>query len=257
MDSRADNIRFSNPPLNEVVLDVSFSDSKWGVEHFGLYFEEHVPKFVGTKIQHPLPPAGLQPTGLALVTEAELPRVWYEFEEKPFLVQIQKDRFILNWRKVTNLNNVYPLFKEFYGRFETEWNNFSSFCSAQDVGNPKVNRIELTYINHLVKGQHWNTLAELSQHFRSLAFVKDYSELSAFSFSAKYLSSGIPILQSYKPAKTATGEDLYIVELKTMPQVSAPGEMQAAMKKSNAILVEEFVRITSELAHKNWGLSGV
>jgi uncharacterized protein (TIGR04255 family) len=252
-----ENIRFSNPPLNEVLLDISFSNVKWNVEHFGLYFQKNFPKFSNTKIQHPLPSAGGQQTGLALLTEAELPRTWYEFQDKSYVLQVQKDRFILNWRKVPNLNNSYPFFNEFYSMFETEWKNFLSFCSAVEIGEPNPARIELVYINHLVKGTHWNNLEELGKYFKSLTFIESYSELNMFSFNVKYLVNGVPTLQSYKPAKSPTGEDLYIVELKAAPQINSLDNVQTEIKKANNILVEQFLKITSDLAHKNWGLSGV
>jgi uncharacterized protein (TIGR04255 family) len=254
---KSEAIHFSNPPLNEVVLGVHFSNTKLAIEHFGHFFQNHEPNFVATKLQHPLPAAGALTPGLAFVTEPELPRVWFEFAEKPFLVQLQGDRFILNWRKVDGLNNEYPHFSEVYERFAREWDQFLAFCTVRSLATPKVEQLELTYINHLVKGQHWTSLEDLTASFKSLAFTSNYSSVSAMVLELKYTVDGISVVQSYKPAKTQTGQDLYVVEFKTRAKVSTSDEAKTLMKKSNNVLAEEFLRASSDSAQKKWGFSRV
>src|ERR1700675_5095605 len=101
---------FINPPVIETVLSLQFSPlEKFGIPHFGLYWQ---------KIRNEYPRVELHPP-LASVTEEYGPslihqkiglriglgfpigspvRCWYVDESDNRLLQVQSDHFVYNWR---------------------------------------------------------------------------------------------------------------------------------------------------------------
>ena len=59
--------------------------------------------------------------GVAFGFEADLVRFWFLTEDGSWLIQIQRDHFVINWRKSRG-DEVYPRYAgEMRPRFEEEW----------------------------------------------------------------------------------------------------------------------------------------
>ena len=147
---------YENPPINEVVLGVSFAPlHKMKVPHIGLFWDivkkefprcEHAP-IIGNIKDIVEPEAGVP-----------IPRVWLINKEDDRLIQIQKNKFLLNWRKK---EKHYPHFddisKMFFEKLEIFWN----FIKENDLDSMAVNEYELSYINHIPKGESWKDIASI------------------------------------------------------------------------------------------------
>jgi uncharacterized protein (TIGR04255 family) len=165
---------FSDPPVTETVLSVQFDRlSDLRAAHFGLYWSEIRYRFPKTEehgelpVQIEQPPDTPQPI-VGIQFEAldapPIPRVWFVDEEGTQLIQVQRDRFIKNWRKV-GVGDLYPRYEHVRAGFDQDFNDFGQFVSRNQIGTICVNQYEVTYINHIVSGRGWKTHADIGKVF--------------------------------------------------------------------------------------------
>jgi len=123
-----DTVHFERPPLDEVVCGVQFAGVKWSDIHFGLFYAEVRGRYPCFQRR---PPVSLFESGgseglqIELMTESQLPLLWYESPDSPFLLQVQKDAFFVNWRRQPG-NFPYPHFHTRAGGEQGVWNHFVS-----------------------------------------------------------------------------------------------------------------------------------
>ena len=159
---------FEAPPVAEVVLGVNFTiPGGLKVYHIGLYRERIKSKFPKFQEQPPLP--GQDEQGFRFIAgHLPLPRCWFLDDTKNRLIQLQADRFIHNWRKVTG-EEEYPRYEVIRDEFLARWDEFCMFLGDQGVSKPIVNACELAYVNHISMGSGWTEPEDLGQFFSFLA----------------------------------------------------------------------------------------
>ena len=158
---------YENPPLNELVLGVTFAPlPDFKAPHTGLFWSliqdqftrcEHVP-IIGdlTAITEPL-------TGLPL------PRLWFINQADDLLVQLQKNKFLFNWRK---RNDMYPRYDKVSKHFFELLSTFRSFVCEYDLGIIKPCDFELSYINVIPQAEGWTLLENVPDLLPGLYCVK-------------------------------------------------------------------------------------
>jgi len=153
---------YKNPPVNEVVCGMRFDPSdKLRVTHIGLLWNKFRANY--PIVQHAPPIASA--IGEILIDKSigmPLPRVWFINKTDDQLVQFQIDRFYFNWRR---RQNGYPRYDYVIKKFESVLNTIETFFSEFDLGELKPIEYELSYINHIPKGQGWNNIDDLSNIF--------------------------------------------------------------------------------------------
>lgn len=90
------------------------------------------------------------------------PRLWFISRDDTRLIQVQRDRFVHNWRKVTDAGQ-YPRYREVRETFGHELEEFRHFLDAEKLGELVPNQCEVTYVNNLVAGAGWDRLGELDE----------------------------------------------------------------------------------------------
>lgn len=152
---------FENPPLIEVVFGIQFKElEKILAPHTGIFWEKiGKTKYPKCKEMPPLnhviekykdtePDDRIQeigPFGFPL-----LPRHFFINQDETRLIQLQRDRFLENWRKLDGALE-YPRYKTLLPNFLNSWKIFSDFIDELDIGPLVPNQYELTYVNHIVK----------------------------------------------------------------------------------------------------------
>jgi hypothetical protein len=104
---------FDNPPVVETVLSVQFERlPAMRSVHFGLFWQRVRDRFPSTE-EHPtlasiVEPATPPPVELRFEVQETLllPRLWLLNSAGTEMMQIQNDRFIKNWRRVTRTKNI-------------------------------------------------------------------------------------------------------------------------------------------------------
>ncbi len=66
-----------------------------------------------------------------------------------WIIQIQKDRFVTNWRRMDGQD--YPRFDEVLRRFENGFAILKEFVKTAKLGSIQPIEYEMTYANHITK----------------------------------------------------------------------------------------------------------
>jgi uncharacterized protein (TIGR04255 family) len=171
---------FNNPPVNEVVFGIQFKKlQNLKVPHTGILWEKlgrkeypeckemppishTVESFEGI---HPQPPS----VTIERLTNPPLPRLFFISAIKNHLIQIQEDRLHHNWRKVKS-DDEYPRYAKLYPKFVRSWELFTAFADELELGPIEPDQYELTYVNHIPRGEGWVDLIDIHDVFRDFQY---------------------------------------------------------------------------------------
>ena len=157
---------FQNPPVVETVLGVQFTPlRKMRITHYGLLlphlcdaFPAATERLTRFSEQPPLDPiiesfeqvVPREPSLRWSVTPGPpLPRCWYASDDEQYLLQVQPDRFLLNWRQQRGTSGEYPRYTTICDRFLKSLRVFRQFAAEQSLGSVEPNQCEVTYVNHI------------------------------------------------------------------------------------------------------------
>jgi uncharacterized protein (TIGR04255 family) len=165
---------FDNPPVIETLLGVQFVPlQSFSILHFGLYARQISSEYPTHEIHPALNPAledfEASPSagpriGISVVAEPDL-RCWFIDPTFTQLIQVQRDRFIRNWRKIKP-DQVYPHYHDLRPRFQADWERFCLFLQQEGIGTPEVKQCEVTYVNHIELGKGWESYGETDKAIR-------------------------------------------------------------------------------------------
>ena len=134
--------------------------------------EEHPPlPQVIEQFDAPVPPR------IEVVVEEKppVPRVWFLTQGKTELIQVQQDRFIHNWRKVTG-QEEYPRYQIIREGFKKEVAELIEFLREEKVGPMNINQCEVTYVNQIEPRNQWQRHGDVS------VVLRNWADLSAGAF---------------------------------------------------------------------------
>lgn len=148
---------YKQPPVDEVVCGIRFEPlPQLKVPHIGLLWERFRQEYPVT--QHAIPIATDTTLPVDHATGVPLPRVWFISKADNELVQFQSDRFYYNWRR---REDDYPRYNSIIDKFEKAKRQLDDFADELQLGTIKTVECELTYINHIPKGQGWESINDL------------------------------------------------------------------------------------------------
>lgn len=166
---------FTKPPVVEVVCGVLF-DPPGGfmLPHIGQFSKRLGHEFPKISEVNSLPPVVEtfkdRPQNLVF-GRPPLPRVWFENTAGDQLVQLQRDRLLVNWKKTTP-EHAYPRFPAVNAAFEKHLELFNAFMTETFGQAPPHRQYELTYINHIPADDTWQALEDIGGVLPDLAWRK-------------------------------------------------------------------------------------
>jgi uncharacterized protein (TIGR04255 family) len=170
----ADLPDFRAPPVTEVVLGVQFNSLPgFMTPHLGLVWEHFKARFPNIEEHPPLDPvfetfgigmATDQYPRLELLTSLPPPRVFFINEARTQLLQVQRDRFLHNWRKVGE-GEEYPRFEKMIETFKAGFADFEHLLAELGVGSVVPNQCEVTYVNQMELGESQSAFSAFRQMF--------------------------------------------------------------------------------------------
>lgn len=168
---------YDQPPVIEVVCGIQFEPLEgFRATAFGLLWQRFRSEYPACEQQPPLGQVierfgelGAEEQRVELSSVPPLPRMFFIHQTPCWLLQVQGDRFLHNWRKQQD-TDVYPHFPEVFKRFWSAWQRFLDFCRDEKIGPPKVNQLEITYINHIVQDGGSEGLGAIGQVFPDIAW---------------------------------------------------------------------------------------
>jgi uncharacterized protein (TIGR04255 family) len=276
-DAVADLITFQAPPVNEVVLSVQFDgpvvDDAFALAEFWPAIRPEFPKFE----KHPpigparedfdVPPAP-QSIEFQMMTGAPGQRYWFLSAEETRLVQLQADRFVLNWRQV-NTSETYPRYRELRSDFQRLFDGFMAALGSERQAQAAPALCELTYVNHIAaraedrpnQHRHLGTILNtVRPDFRSVVGVpEDMQFAERFRLAGPSASpSDAPIGRMYVTAVPAYRQidaaPIYVVTLlaRGRPAGGSIADVLQFFDNSRNLIVREFANMTTDEMHREW-----
>ncbi len=163
---------YKKPPVIEVVCGIVFKKIEYfKAPHLGLFWQKLRSTY--PTCQH-APPLGFppEPSDQAIGLDLPLPRVWFINEKKNGLMQLQNDRFLYNWRKMHE-EELYPRYRTVINAFQTNFAIFQEFLKEEGLGSLNITQCELTYINHILKGEGWESAIDINDVLPDLDWRSD------------------------------------------------------------------------------------
>lgn len=174
-------LHFEAPPINEVVCGLMFEPLKELLApHLGILWERYKPTFATCKELAPLAVQIEIPAGT--IAEAEiidvppLPRIWFEETGGNGLIQVQRDRFHYNWRRIS-ADDEYPHFEKVFGLFKAKLETFRAFVSEIRPGELVPKQLEITYVNHIPLAEGWHSVADMGDVFSDFSWKRDEARM--------------------------------------------------------------------------------
>jgi uncharacterized protein (TIGR04255 family) len=176
-DKSTENLpEYESPPLTEVVCGILFEPlEKFIGPYLGLLWEEYREEFPTTQEAPPITPTielferVTPPEPITNDLLQFLPRTWFIHKDDTRVIQVQRDRFLYNWRKVKP-EDQYPRYHEVMRGFQHRYDQFLEFLNEHQIGAVKSLQYELTYVNHIPAGTGWNTTADIGKVFPDITW---------------------------------------------------------------------------------------
>lgn len=166
---------YESPPVIEVVCGIRFKEiTGFLAPHIGLLWQKFQPDY-NEFSEHPnlVTPietcGGQQNIEFRVDDKPPLPRVWFVHSKGNAVIQFQRDLFIYNWRKNSSLEE-YPRFSVVFAHFLEHLEAFTKFISDNNLGELEPTQFELTYINHIPKGDGWESTADVGKVFKDFSW---------------------------------------------------------------------------------------
>jgi uncharacterized protein (TIGR04255 family) len=254
---------FENPPAVETLMGVHFAPiERWQGPYFGLFWSRIKKDYPRIELQPPVIAALTAESALAqFQSRVELPvRCWFFNQDETRLIQVQNNLFLHNWRKVEP-GDKYLHYDDLRPIFEREWQGFRNFLESESLPVPAVQLCEVTYVNHIDRGNGLKTFADLSDVFpnwspRTSGGILPTPELVAInaSYPLKDLEGHLQITAQPAVRQTDTKETLQLtVTAKCKPSSSSNEDIRRCLDESRKWVVLGFTDFTGPKMHAIWG----
>jgi len=176
---------FGNPPVVEVVWSVQFATLPWlTAAHTGCFWQKVMDDYPICEEQAPIQRRTEQEAVLQFpefelqaFSKPPLARQWFLSESKTNLIQLQSDRFCVNWRRSVT-DEPYPRYPHMREQFAERWGQFVEFATEAGGAPPEVDQLEMTYVNHIYQGEGWSKPSEIVDFFPAISFHQDFKFLT-------------------------------------------------------------------------------
>jgi uncharacterized protein (TIGR04255 family) len=229
-------VKYKNPPINELIVGAYFDQPIMPLrsEHIGLFWSEVRREF--PKIQQ-LPELVLPIVGPLLGLQIgpdepyPMPRFWLVSEDDTIVMQIQKNAFILNWRR-RDLD--YPHFHSVKSSFDNYFALYSSFIKKElGIDALNIQIAELTYSNLIESTEYWKDSSDTPRVIPTISIPDpgvaiegkpDFNYLTVYKLAAD-LSLHVAVRSSRKP--TEASKTVLVFEIRALGALGTAGKIDA------------------------------
>ena len=196
---------------------------------------------------------------------ASLPRLWFINKTDDELLQVQRNWFACNWRKVSP-QAQYGRWPQRRKAFEKWFGEFVSFLEEHEIGELSPLQCEVTYVNHIGNTSSWHVPDEPGGFLR-LAGEAEGTFLSnpeSIQMNTSYLITGNDgerlgrLHISVQPGLTAEKQEpIYVLSLTARGAPNGPG-MEGILRfldRGREWIVKGFLDVITPAARKEWQLN--
>jgi uncharacterized protein (TIGR04255 family) len=261
--------KFDRPPVYEVVLGVQFKPlTGFSIPHYGLYWADIREQYPNYEVHPPLSSTveqfgseakNIPQMGVEFVQAPDV-RAWFVNSADTQLLQVQKDRFLQNWRRKRD-TDVYPHYDNLKPKFFEEWEGFCRFLKSVGMEHPDVNQCEVTYVNHidLAPGSRcYSNLNDVVSCWSGRYSGNFLSDPESVNFAARYLlpeKAGRLHISMQPAIRRQDAKEILRLTLtvRGKPNSSELAGIQEWLDLGHEWIVRGFSDITTESMHKMWG----
>ncbi len=166
---------YESPPVTEVVCGVLFEPIQALLApHLGLLWEKFKPEYATCREVPPLAPTiehfeGPPSLELGITDAPPLSRIWFNHTDGNGIIQVQRDRFLHNWKKVRP-DDAYPRYDSAIRMFRDRLARFETFLQENNLGKVVPRQYEMTYVNHIPLGEGRKALSDVGKVFPDFAW---------------------------------------------------------------------------------------
>ena len=252
---------FNEPPVVEVVMGVQFQPlTQLQAPYLGLFWQMVRPEYSSCK-ENPLiapqqedfgRPGTFRDMKLQVSQVPPLPRVFFEDTSGQWLIQLQRDRFLHNWRHSPK-GEGYPRYPAVREKFVSQWSNFQQFVADNELGDIDVTQLEITYLNHVAPWTDQSELGDLFPDFRWRKGDRLLDEPEACNISCAFTSSDgrSRLRASIRPGIHQEKGNVLLFEL-TVRGIAEKDDLEPWFDNGRRWIVTAFADLTSDDWHKKW-----
>jgi uncharacterized protein (TIGR04255 family) len=262
--------KFERPPVFEVVHGIQFRRLDMHIGHPGWLHErlrDKYPKVQTVPALSSAPPDEHPGSGIMLRFELprqdELPRAWFISADDTMLVQVQRDRFLLNWRARPSLGE-YPHFASVAAEFGRVFEIFRSFASEAGLGDLLIEQCEMTYLNRVgtwaendpITPDEWlrclspSLGPEWSGNMSGLASKLNFPVREHSSGANGMLTVSVATMREITTGNRVLQLDLTVRGTPVRPD---PDGVKGFHEFAHDQIVRCFAALTTDTAHRAWG----
>ncbi|WP_168197064.1 TIGR04255 family protein [Agromyces laixinhei] len=241
-------IEFSPLPVSNLDL-LRFAD----------HWSEKYPELTEVPALEPSQAPGQPGPQLTLQLSASVPpvRYWLTSTDGQYLVQLQRDRLLVNWRRTVE-GNEYPGFEELRGRFEEQLSSLVRDIGKGETASIVVSSVEYTYFNRVVHDGRpsavFRHLAEPSSELPGELLAMRFQEIRLLSETDG--TRGQLTISSEPERDDNRTNELFTVSTRWFPEaLSAGARLGELIDRSHEVSRAAFVAITTAEKQKEWGRS--
>lgn len=239
-------VNFRNPPVAEVAIGFAF-DRVEGLSSYlsGALLERWRSEYPNVSQQPELPPPVNLDSGPGAFFRLGPPvatRLWFAATDGGFLLQVQPDRLVANWR--TGPGREYPRYPAVRERFVAAWRDVCEVASLE----PRVFQTEVTYVNLTP-----HPLGEVLEGWSAtVLFDQDNGSQTANTEATIELPNLSAPAMRRTVAQSAPSAPSQVA-LSVFTQVIDQTQVMVSVDLSRRHIVERFKQMTTQRMHDEWG----
>jgi uncharacterized protein (TIGR04255 family) len=271
-DALEDLPKFDSPPVVETALSVQFSPlAGFSTPMAGWFWKSYLARLQGGDAWNKVSETARLEDQLERFGPSEM--MWGQFGIKmrpggepqrtqviradmERMIQVQDSRFILNWQK---RSGGYPSFEVLSAEFRVIFPAFEEFVATAGLAPLEQNQWEITYINHIPKGDLWQTPRDWKNIIPCLTFPPARAELVAETLSSDWrFGMGGDRGRLYASVRHArispSAEEVMQLTLTARGPIDLQKGWTASQgfRMGHETIVRSFTEMTSTEAHGRW-----
>ena len=245
---------FRQPPLVEVAVGLMFDPlglRAIDLAHLYNQWKSDYPEYE----EHAAIPASPLVPGLILEPGIPHLRLWF-VGRGGRLIQIQRDRLIVNWRKVKETSD-YPHYGVLRRELDSRFREFASFVVKQGLDEPALNSIELTYVNQVPLEDSILNLAETVSLFQvpsvDLGPATEANVSLRFDASSEVGHESATLAVNVQRSVNTEPPSVILQLACASPVLNMPDAL-TTLDRARYHVVRSFQHLTTEGMHEKWGI---
>jgi len=255
---------YKRPPLDEVAAGIQFKPINFRLVDVGAFHRLIASEYPNAVDAPPMGPTfeTFSPVPLPFQMpffQGPAWRSWFLSAEEDFVIQLQPDRLLTNWRTRPGVK-PYPRYQEVRRRFVEAAEVLSGFLLSCNLPPVQPNQCELTYFNKIGVPEN-ASFADLAVFLRGIQSGKETSAFSDIQFKASRTLSGgrgapvarltvegIPLLDEAGQKRWGLN-----ITVRGRPITDTLEGSLELLDRAHVEIVRCFDEITTENMHRSWG----